>query len=73
MRDSTDMSSRTPSPRSGGDPVLASVPIGVLIAERSLLMRALDRTVEAGDRRAEAAARRCIGAVEDELLAREEC
>jgi hypothetical protein len=45
----------------------------VLLAERSLLLRALDRTRQAGDRRAEAAARRCIAALEDEILSREEC
>jgi hypothetical protein len=52
---------------------LAGVPVAMLEAERRLLLGALQRTLDANDSNAEAAARRCIAAVEDEILGREGC
>lgn len=49
------------------------VPYGVLVAEHKMLKQALDRTRVAKDKRAEAAALRCIARIEAALLAREEC
>jgi hypothetical protein len=54
-------------------PELVGVPVAVLEAERRLLLGALQRTLDAGDTHAEAAARRCIAVVEDAILSREEC
>jgi hypothetical protein len=65
--------SRSPDPSFGRVPVLASVPVDLLVAERSLMLQILDRTVEEGNKRCEAAARRCVAALEDEILRREEC
>ena len=60
----TDMSGLTP---------FSAVPLDALRAERLLMQSALTRTQEAGDTRAEGAARRCLTALEDEILQRVEC
>jgi len=60
-------------PREAAVPELAAAPIGAFVAERLLLLGALERTRQAGDRRAEAAALRCLAAVEDAILSKEEC
>jgi hypothetical protein len=54
-----------------GDSALTDTPLPFLLAERLLLTNALERTIDAEDELAQAAARRCLDALDKEIRSRE--